>query len=138
MYCSQTDIETYIPPATLIELTDDDSTGEVNTTIVESVISDASEMVDGYLRGLYEVPVQTVPKLVKTITVDLCVHALYGRRLTEKMPESLTSRYKNALSLLKQIKLGEVMLGVTSAGSADAEVSASFVLSNKREKYYTS
>lgn len=134
MYCTLDDIKIYLPEDQLIQLTDDSNTGEVDATIVEAVINDASELVDGYLSALYVVPMEDSPKLIKSITTDISAYLLYSRRLATDMPESLTTRYKNALALLERIKRGEITIG---AGQTSDTTPSGIVVSNSRRRIFT-
>lgn len=134
-YCTLTDIMTYVPERELIETTDDTNTGEVNASLVDTIISDASELVDGYLSALYSVPLADVSKLIKSITVDIAVYLLYSRRLSLEMPDSLSARYKNALNLLEKIRKGEISLGMPTATTESTPASA--VVSNRRTRIFS-
>lgn len=135
-YCSVEDIKVYIPESQLIEITDDSSLGEVNTVLVEVIISDAGELVDGYLSARYTVPLSDVSKLVKSITVDIASYLLYSRRLSLEMPDSLSARYKNALNILDKIRKGELSLGLPTDTEGSSTPLAQSV-SNRRDRIFT-
>lgn len=116
-YCALSDIIDQVPEQKILELTDDENLGEVNAARVDKAISTAGSIIDGYLRGRYTLPLSTVPDLVKTISVDISVFKLYERRREMDMPESLSSRYKNAVKLLEQIQKGLISLGIEAAAS---------------------
>lgn len=117
-YCALTDIIDQVPEQKIIELTDDENLGEVNTGRVDKAISTAGSIIDGYLRGRYTLPLSTVPDLIKTISTDISVFKLYERRREMDMPESLSNRYKNAVKLLEQIQKGLISLGIEATASA--------------------
>lgn len=117
-YCALADIIDQVPEQKIIELTDDENLGEVNTARVDKAIATAGSIIDGYLRGRYTLPLDIVPDLIKTIAVDLSVFKLYERRREMDMPETLVNRYKNAVKLLEQIQKGLISLGIEDTASA--------------------
>lgn len=114
-YCTISDLISQIPESNIIQLTDDEGLGVVNQARVDKAITTADSVVDGYLRGRYSLPLSTVPELIKTIAIDITVYKLYERRLELEMPETMMSRYKNALKMLEQIQKGLIKLGIESA-----------------------
>lgn len=117
MYCSQADILNQLPEAELIALTDDSQNGTVDSAHVESAIIDAGDIIDGFLRSRYPLPVSPVPGLIKTLAVDITIYRLYSRRFGTDMPESITSRYKNALNILDKIQKGVIRLGIETVAA---------------------
>lgn len=109
-YIVKADILEQITEADLIELTDDDSTGSVNDSFVNSAIANAEGEVDGYLATQYATPVTPVPDIVKAFTVDVAIYRLYGRR--QGATEAIEKRYNNAIRFLKEVSKGVVTLGV--------------------------
>ncbi len=127
-YAGLVDIQKHIATADLIDLTDDAGTGSVDETVVLEAIATADELIDGYLRGRYAVPLATVPGLIRTLSVDLAVYVLYDRKKFLEIPEQLKETRKNAVELLGRIAKGEVVLGITVPS---AEAPSGDVLTNK-------
>ncbi|MRR56959.1 MAG: DUF1320 domain-containing protein [Deltaproteobacteria bacterium] len=113
-YCTLADIEA--PNEDLIELTDDTDTGAVDQANVDKAIAHADELIDGYLRGRYTLPLDPVPGLIRTLAAVITLRRLYGRRPRLKIPEALADDYKNALKLLENIQKGLVTLGAATPG----------------------
>jgi len=113
-YCVLADITNRISEETVIQLSDDGNLGVVDQAVVDGAIADAGELIDGYLRGRYILPLDPVPGLVRALSLDLAVYGLYSRRASFEVPEPVTDRYKNAVKLLSEIQKGNVTLG--SAG----------------------
>jgi phage gp36-like protein len=116
-YCTLTDIEAVIQEADLIQLTDDGGLGVLDQAKVDAAIASAGDLIDGYLRGKYTLPIASVPETLKTIAVDISLYRLYERRLKLSMPESIQLSYKNAVALLAQIQQGKFSLGVAAAAT---------------------
>jgi phage gp36-like protein len=118
MYCTLTDIEA--PQDDLIELTDDSGSGVIDEVVVDKAIANATEQIDGYLRGRYTLPLSPVSGLIGTICADLALYRLYARRPRLSVPESLSERYKNAVKLLENIQKGVITLGATGTSTEPA------------------
>ena len=124
-YCTKTDIEKMIPAADVIDLTDDEGTGEYIASRVSEAIAQADAEIDGYCGAKYSVPFTTVPSTVKKCSVDIAVYNLYSRKM-EKIPDTRTDRYKNAIRFLEKVAEGKISIGIdpepaASTGSSYAE-----------------
>ncbi|PLX93458.1 MAG: DUF1320 domain-containing protein [Desulfuromonas sp.] len=121
MYCTQDDILTRrLDEASLIQLPDQSDTGEVDATVVTAAITEAGEIIDGYMRGRYVLPLSPVPGAVRNLAVDLAVYALYGRSGWDT-PQRVKDDHANALRLLGQIQAGKVQIGATVITTSPAE-----------------
>lgn len=131
MYCTQTDImQSGIPEDDLIQLTDDNDLGAVDPDVVAKAISRADEMIDGFLRARYTVPLAEVPGLLNSLAIDLCVYFLYGHKPHVETPDRVVDSYREARADLRRIQRSEIDLGIASpTGSASS--SASFVANDR-------
>ena len=109
-YCTIEDIETQTSTPTLIQLSSDDSQEEVNRVVVEEAIIFSSTLIDGYLRGRYNLPLNTHFPLLRILAIDLSFYRLYARRMRNEMPEVIETAYKNAISTLRDIQKGVISL----------------------------
>lgn len=121
-YCSLDDLQLAIPPQTLIWLSnDDESATTVNAGVVEQAVAQAEELIDGFLRGRYNLPLSPVPTIVKDMTVNLARHWLYARRPEgNELPDAVVRTHKSAMSLLETIRDGKLTIGQPT-GEALAE-----------------
>ncbi|MCL1861789.1 MAG: DUF1320 domain-containing protein [Proteobacteria bacterium] len=119
-YCTLADLQLAIPAQTLVWLSDDDATAtDINLPVVEEAIRQAVELVDGYLRGRYNLPLDPVPSIIKDMTVNLARHWLYARRPEgNDLPEAVTRTWKAAIQTLEAIRDNRITLGVPSGASA--------------------
>ena len=108
-YCTESDIEKQLPPANLIELSDDDGNGVADIGVVSQAIADADAEIDSYLSGRYTMPFSPVPDRIRQISVDIAIWNLYSRRTV--LDEIREKRYNAAISFLKMAARGEVTLG---------------------------
>lgn len=116
-----------IPEDDLIQLTDDDSIGVVDAAIVASIISEVDEVIDGYLRQRYQLPLASVPGFLTGLAVDLCAYALYERRAHVDTPEKIEKAAERARRQLREIQRGELDLGLadnSTSGGSGASFSA--------------
>lgn len=109
MYCTQTDLLERTDQATLISLTDDADSGEVDASVVARAIADADAEIDGYVGTRHQVPLSPVPDLVRKVAVEIAIYHLYSRRMGA--PEEWRSRYEDNRALLRDISAGKVSLG---------------------------
>lgn len=115
MYCSIDDIRKNIPDVSLIELTDDNGTGQIENSIVSEAIAYADSTIDGYLRGRYNLPLNPVPKIIQKISIDIAIYHIYSRRFELEMPEGMQKRYENAIKLLENIQKGVIAFNMSDS-----------------------
>ncbi len=114
-YCTLDDIKKLLPEESLIQLTDDAGSGVVDTDVVDDAIDYADQLIDGYLRGRYTLPLSTVPSFLKKLSIDLVIFYLYGRR-PEIGNDNVAKKYVNTVRLLEQIQAGKISLGSAESG----------------------
>lgn len=93
----------------LIELTDDDNTGQVNADIVTAALEEASGRVDSYCRGRYVTPLQVGDDVI-SLTIDIAMHLLFSRRRETRMSDTVQQRFDQAIAFLKDISAGKASL----------------------------
>jgi phage gp36-like protein len=113
MYSTLEDIKKLVEEAILVQLTDDAATGEVDTGVVASAITEADGTINSYCQGRYTLPLYPVPPRVVGLSVDIAIYNLYSRRVDE-MPEIRKDRFKEAIRFLELVAAGKVELGATS------------------------
>ena len=102
----------------LVQLTDDDDAGVIDSDIIVRAIADADAEIDSYCGTKYDVPFSTVPVMIRKMSVDIAIYNLYARR--RGAPEDRKERYDDAISFLKDISKGIASLG-GDGPSADDE-----------------
>lgn len=133
MYCTSEDIEKQITTPTLIQLTSDNSQDAVDETVTFEAILYSSTLIDGYLRGRYELPLNTRLPLLRIIAIDLSIYRLYSRRLQADMPESILEQYKESIRNLDKIQKGTISLEVQTETSTN-QIQSNEYLSNKTSR----
>jgi len=111
MYCTVDDILTVMGAADIGQLSNDTGSDEVDTDIVDAVISSVSDQIDSYLRSRYSLPIlaEQVPPALRDVAVVLCKYRLWTRRL-EDAPQGLKDDKAAALAYLSQVQKGSVIL----------------------------
>ncbi|MDH0894360.1 MULTISPECIES: DUF1320 domain-containing protein [unclassified Pseudomonas] len=118
-YCTRQDIGSAIPERTLLHLSNDDPAAELpNEAVIEDGVRQAEELVDGYLRGRYSLPLDPVPTVLRDAVVYLTRHWLYQRRPEGALPDAVKDSYKNTVKLLESIRDGVVTVGMPSGQAA--------------------
>ncbi|MDU9028708.1 gp436 family protein [Pseudomonas mediterranea] len=112
-YCTRDDLGNAIPLMTLTQLSNDDpAAAQPNESVIDDSLRQAQELVDGYLRGRYHLPLDQVPTVLRDAVVYLARHWLYQRRPEGALPEAVISSRKDTLKLLESIRDGVVTLGL--------------------------
>lgn len=89
--------------------------GIVNTEIIESVNEDACAEVEGYLRGVYALPLsEPTDRNVVSITMSIMKFLLYKRRDERTIPDKMVELYKITISKLKDIQARKIVLDAPS------------------------
>lgn len=108
-YSTLADTLDQLDESRLIELTDDEGIGTVGVARVEKAISDADQVIDGYIGSRYSVPLDPAPPILRQLSVALAVYNLYARR--DLMPDIRAENNKWAIRTLELIGAGKVSLG---------------------------
>lgn len=120
-YCTRADLGNAIPLMTLTQLSNDDPAAQQpNESVIDNSVRQAEELVDGYLRGRYNLPLDPVPTVLRDAVVYLARHWLYQRRPEGALPDAVISGRKDTLKLLESIRDGVITLGMPT-GQAVAE-----------------
>lgn len=129
LYCSIIDLQTEFTQEELARLTGDSSGASTDEAKINLAIERASAIIDAYLskRIIIELDIQD-NKLLKHICIALAINDLYEMKYKfSSIPESIVGRKRNAFSLLKMHKSGEISLYNTKHG----ESASPFIFSNK-------
>jgi phage gp36-like protein len=115
MYCTLDDLKKQVAEPVLVELTDDEGLGTINTERVGRAIEDATDLINSYAAARYQTPLNPVPGVIRKIAVDIALYNLFSRRGydEESADKSVVDRYKAALTFLEQLAKGLVSIGVS-------------------------
>ena len=118
MYIEATDLTEVMSESTLIALSNDTSRAtEADIAVLATACQYATEIVDGYLRSRYVLPLNEVPTIVRNICLQLARFWLYSRRPEGKgFPDNVKETHAQALKDLERIQNGKLHLGLTEIG----------------------
>jgi phage gp36-like protein len=96
--------------ALLIDLTDraDPPVGALDADVVQRALESASALIDGYVGGLYALPVAEVPPLLTQLCEAIACYRLH----TYAAPEQIEAGHKEALGSLEKIARGLIRLPI--------------------------
>ncbi|CAI8824487.1 DUF1320 domain-containing protein [Pseudomonas sp. IT-232MI5] len=114
-YCTRADLGNAMPLITLTQLSNDDPAArQPDENVIANSVRQAEELVDGYLRGRYQLPLDPVPTVLRDAVLYLARHWLYQRRPEGALPDAVISARKDTLKLLESIRDGVITLGLPS------------------------
>jgi phage gp36-like protein len=114
-YCTRADLGNAIPLITLTQLSNDDPAArQPDENVIANSVRQAEELIDGYLRGRYQLPLDPVPTVLRDAVLYLARHWLYQRRPEGALPDAVISARKDTLKLLESIRDGVITLGLPS------------------------
>ena len=116
MYATLSDLRTRFGDQLLIQLSDLTGTGAIDQDKVNSALSDAGNLIDGYARGRYQTPMTPVLSLVTRKACDIALFNLY----VNAPPEHVRKGYEDAVKWAKDIKSGDVTLDVAGLETPSA------------------
>jgi len=116
-YCTQSDILEQIDEDRLIQLTDDNDAGVIDTDVVDRAIADADAEIDAYCGTRYDTPFSPTPAMIRKISVDIGIYNLFVRR--RGVPEDRQKRYDNAIKFLTNVSKGLISLGADAPSVDD-------------------
>ena len=128
VYAVLADIQKLRTELELRQLTDFDSLGKVNTTIVDTAIEWASAQIDSYARTRYDLPLQKSNQVI-----GLCVTFTAYRLEADRniLRETTEKEYNRAIAFLKDVSRGvasfdqdQIVQGITSGGAAGPDKTA--------------
>ena len=112
------------------EILDGWDTGD--EAILMVCIGDASEMVDSYLRGRYQVPIAVIPELIKRLTFQLSKYFLFEKK--SMLEETAFLNYDRAISELKRIQKGETLLDAPVLSAEKSQGQITYTKGSRRSK----
>jgi phage gp36-like protein len=96
-------------------------------------IKKAATYIDGFLRGRFELPLQTVPELIKDYSNDISIYYIYEHRHKIEMAESLVTRFKDVTKNLMEIQKGNINPGIPEKPDNSAAVNIKTDKSSKNK-----
>ena len=97
-------------------------TGTLDTALLEKMNEMAVSKIDGYLRGVYSLPLsEPVDGMLFTLCGNLMRYYLYERRDAATIPDKILELYKLTLKDLELIQKRTIVLEVADAETGETE-----------------
>lgn len=111
-YCTLEEVKLQLEESEIIELTDDNDLGVIDTNNFAACVTSAERLIDGYCQSHYTVPFTTpIPALITEIAIRLTIAALYARK--RQGNETAKELRQSQESLLAKINKGEIQIGIS-------------------------
>lgn len=107
-YCTTDDLKNYIPASQIIQLTDDADVDQIDSDKLTDCIRRGDDLIDGYLRGRYALPLVSVPPVIRDLSTKLAAYFLFKRSLILTMPEPIKEDYQYCTDVLVKIQKGMI------------------------------
>ena len=115
-YAVQQDLIDRFGNAELLEVADRDDDQVIDAAVVGDALTDADELINGYIASRYDLPFTTAPAFLTKLAADVARYYLFK----DDPPEQVVKGYEDAVRTLKAIARGEVVLEVAGAAPAEA------------------
>ena len=108
MYCTIDNVTDKMTKELVAQLSNDETAKTIDFDVVNVYIDSATDIINGYLRGRYNLPLSGTHTLLKDIAVEIVRFNLIGRRDT---PNDFEKKlYDDAITTLKDIARGVIQL----------------------------
>jgi phage gp36-like protein len=108
-YTTQAAILSQIQYSDLIRLTDDNGTGDVDSTVLNSIIEAASGYIDRKVGNIYQTPLAITPA-VASFGLTIACYMLLRRRLIPDEKNNFTEDYNDVNTFLNDVNEGKMRL----------------------------
>lgn len=107
-YATLTDLIARAGDTEMRQIADRDRDTMIDQDVVDAALVHADNLVNGYVGVKYDVPLVTVPDLVRTWAVSIARYILHRNGA----PEHVAQDYKDAVASLKDVAAGRITLPV--------------------------
>lgn len=133
-YCTKSDILARFDESELINLTDTAGMGEINNDVLQKAIDDATDEINSYLFGIYELPMVSPPSDLVQKACDITRFYLYSNRGIIESGSQVERNFARVLEYLKQVSKGALKLNATLANKTTV-VSSGIISSDARQSW---
>lgn len=103
-YCHQADLVQRFGERAIEQLSDHDVSGEIDATVIEQVIRDATAEIDSYLAVRYSLPLPHIPQALRNVACDIAFYSLSSARDLGSIDDGLRARYTDAIKWLEKVR----------------------------------
>lgn len=109
-YCTLTDLLLNFGEGELEQVADRDRDGLADDGVLSDCMTFADDLIDGYLRERYTLPLVSVPRNLVGVACDIARYRLYQAQPTDLV----VHRYEAAIQWLRDVSDGRVGLDVAA------------------------
>jgi phage gp36-like protein len=122
-YATLSDLIDAFDEVEVLQLSDRDDDGTADADVIALVQDRSQSMIDGYLRGRYSLPLSApYPAVILGIDCDLQRYFLCDNAVSDRVADA----YSAAMTMLKDIAAGKLLLSVAAATSGDVSGGVAF------------
>lgn len=103
---------------------DRDDTGMIDQLAESSALADASSEIDGYLAGVYNLPLLATPALLSLLCCDI---AMYRGAKNGVVTEECRRRFEDAIRYLTRVAEGKIKLFANDPSAPNGGSGADFI-----------
>lgn len=117
-YATQTDLIERFGELELAQRTNRVDGATIDTVVLGRALADADAEIDSYLATRYTLPLSSTPPVVNRLACDITRYRLFD----DGVPETVRVRYQDAVSVLKRLASGDMLLeGMAAAAVAGVD-----------------
>lgn len=117
-YATQTDLIERFGELELAQRTNRVDGATIDTVVLGRALADADAEIDSYLATRYTLPLSSTPPVVNRLACDITRYRLFD----DGVPETVRVRYLDAVSVLKRLASGDMLLeGMAAAAVAGVD-----------------
>ena len=111
-YTTQAAVQGQIRPNELIQLTDDNKTGGIDTAVLDAVIASASGVIDSKVANIYgeQLPFNPIPSSVASMALTITCYQLYRRAMIPDERNKFAESYHEVMEFLNRVNKGEAQI----------------------------
>lgn len=122
-YATTDDIKHGFDPVFLAQLADDAAGVMEDATIMSAILDEASSEIDSYLSPRFDVPLATVPTMIRRACINLALYYLHVRR-GWTITENFEKIREHTIEYLNKLRVGDA--DIPSGNFSDAVTSHAF------------
>lgn len=117
-YATQTDLIERFGELELAQRTNRVDGATIDAVVLGRALADADAEIDSYLATRYTLPLSSTPPVVNRLACDITRYRLFD----DGVPETVRVRYQDAVSVLKRLASGDMLLeGMAAAAVAGVD-----------------
>jgi phage gp36-like protein len=112
-YATEANLQSRFGTQEIADLLDRDNNSTADTNALSSAQEDTDAIIDGYISGRYDTPLDPVPNVIVNIAANIVRYTLWGNNA----PEEVRKRYEDSIKTLKDIQSGKFSLPADTTAS---------------------